>query len=189
MVNNFTSWRSRVTFRFLGFLSHVFSQFFYKFSVEVRVTVLWQLIENKPVSDLSLGEDKLQWPLDVHIVLPPDLSVQETVSDSMKHQGDQSVAEIQDRDGSKEEIPEPEDEVDLLIDNVLGQDTHAVMNLQVDDVREWGTKKILMMTSMSYLSYSRGSNIGNITTCDGRKHLTHWIAEIIHHYITLHIIS
>ena len=48
----------------------------------------------------------------------------------MEHQGDQTVAQIQDGDGSKEEIPEPEDQVNLLIDDVLRQDTHPVVNLQ-----------------------------------------------------------
>ena len=50
----------------------------------------------------------------------------------MEHQGDQTVTQIQDGDRSKEEIPEPEDQVNLLVDNVLCEDTHAVVYLQVD---------------------------------------------------------
>lgn len=47
----------------------------------------------------------------------------------MEHEGDQSVAEVEDGDGAEEGVPEPEDEVDLLVDDVLSEDTEPVVVL------------------------------------------------------------
>ena len=48
----------------------------------------------------------------------------------MEEKGDQSVAEVEDGDGTEEGVPEPEDEVDLLVDDVLGEDTDPVVDLE-----------------------------------------------------------
>ena len=47
------------------------------------------------------------------------LSVEEAVPHSVEEESDQSVAEVEDRDGPEEGVPEPEDQVDLLVDDVL----------------------------------------------------------------------
>jgi len=47
----------------------------------------------------------------------------------VEQEGDQSVAEVEDGDGAEEGVPEPEDEVDLLVDDVLCEDTEAVVVL------------------------------------------------------------
>ena len=47
----------------------------------------------------------------------------------MEHEGDQSVAEVEDGDGAEEGVPEPEDEVDLLVDDVERQNTKTVLFL------------------------------------------------------------
>ena len=47
----------------------------------------------------------------------------------MEEKGDQSVAEVDDGDGPEEGVPEPEDEVDLLVDDVLSENTEPVMVL------------------------------------------------------------
>lgn len=48
----------------------------------------------------------------------------------MEEKGDQSVAEVDDGDGSEEGVPEPEDQVDLLVDDVLSEDTEPVVVLR-----------------------------------------------------------
>ena len=57
------------------------------------------------------------------------LSVEQAVPHSVEQEGDQSVAEVEDGDGAEEGVPEPEDEVDLLVDDVLCEDTEAVVVL------------------------------------------------------------
>ena len=57
------------------------------------------------------------------------LSVEEAVPHSVEEESDQSVAEVEDRDGPEEGVPEPEDQVDLLVDDVLSEDTQAVVEL------------------------------------------------------------
>ena len=74
----------------------------------------------------------------------------------MEHEGDESVAEVEEGDGAEEGVPEPEDEVDLLVDDVLGEDAHAVMNL----------------------NNSRSSNIRNAAAGDGGEHIAHGTPEI-----------
>ena len=57
------------------------------------------------------------------------LSVEQAVPHSVEQEGDQSVAEVEDGDGAEEGVPEPEDEVDLLVDDVLSEDTEPVVVL------------------------------------------------------------
>ena len=61
------------TFRFLGFYPQVFSEFPDELPVEVRVAVLGQLVQNKPVSDLSLSQHILETPGSFIIVFTTDL--------------------------------------------------------------------------------------------------------------------
>ena len=61
-------------------------------------------------------------------------SIEQTVSDSTKEDGDDSVGDIDDRDGGKEGVPEPEHKVDLLVDNILRQNTQTVVGLKYDPV-------------------------------------------------------
>ena len=57
------------------------------------------------------------------------LSVEQAVSHSVEEKGDQPVAEVEDGDGPEEGVPEPEDEVDLLVDDVLCENTEPVVVL------------------------------------------------------------
>ena len=57
------------------------------------------------------------------------LSVEEAVPHSVEEESDQPVAEVEDGHGPEEGVPEPEDEVDLLVDDVLGEDAEAVVVL------------------------------------------------------------
>ena len=103
-------------------------------SEEVRFAVLRQLVENKPVSYLPLGKNIFQAPPDVVIILTPDLMnmknkrikkdvtdlpIEQTEANAMEEDSDESVAHVENRDRSKETIPEPENQVDLLVDDVL----------------------------------------------------------------------
>ena len=46
-----------------------------------------------------------------------------SVPNTMEHKGYKSVAEIDDRHRSEETIPKPKHKINLLVDDVLGQDT------------------------------------------------------------------
>ena len=48
-----------------------------------------------------------------------NLSIKKTKADAMEEDSDEPVAHVENRDRSKEAIPEPENQVDLLIDDVL----------------------------------------------------------------------
>ena len=114
------------------------------------------MIQHEPVSQLTLGQHILQTPLNIIIILATNLPVEQTVADTVEHEGDESVAEVEEGDGAEEGVPEPEDEVDLLVDDVLGEDAHAVMNL----------------------NNSRSSNIRNAAAGDGGEHIAHGTPEI-----------
>ena len=63
----------------------------------------------------------------VYIILLPDFKTHskylKSVPNTIKHEGYKSVAEIDDRHWSQETIPKPKHKIDLLVDDVLGQDT------------------------------------------------------------------
>ena len=46
-------------------------------------------------------------------------SIEKTEADSIEEDSDESVAEVKNRNRSKERIPEPENQVDFFIDDVL----------------------------------------------------------------------
>ena len=83
------------------------------------------------------------------------LSVEQAVSDSVEEEGDQSVTEVEDGDGAEEGVPEPEDEVDLLVDDVLGEDTEPVV----------------------VLSHPGGSDIGDGAGGDGGEDGAHGVPQ------------
>ena len=76
---------------------------------------------------MSLGQDILQTSLDIIVILAPDLAVEQTVADTVEHESDETIAEIEERHGAEEGIPEPEHKVDLLIDNVLRQNAQTIV--------------------------------------------------------------
>ena len=101
---------------------------------EVRVAVLGELVEHEPVAQLALGEDEVQRPRHVLVVLAADLAVEEAVAHPVEHEGDQPVAEVEDGDGAEEHVPEPQHQVDLLVDDVLGEDAQPVVELQTHSI-------------------------------------------------------
>ena len=48
-----------------------------------------------------------------------DLPIEQTEANAMEEDSEESVAHVENRDGSKETIPEPENQVDFLVDDVL----------------------------------------------------------------------
>ena len=88
------------------------------------------MVEHEPVAQLALGEDEVQRARHVLVVLAADLAVEEAVADPVEHEGDQAVAEVEDGDGAEEHVPEPQHQVDLLVDDVLGEDAQPVVELQ-----------------------------------------------------------
>ena len=71
-----------------------------KLPEEVWVAVLGELVKDKPVAELALGEDVVQGPGHLVVVLPLDLPVEEAVAHTVEHQGDEAIAEINNRDGT-----------------------------------------------------------------------------------------
>ena len=108
-----------------------------KLPVEVRVAVLRKLVEDKPVTQLSLREDICQALVDVLVILVPDLQTDYVVTldclagtycfvyqakpDTLEEQSEDSVEQAEDRVGDKEGVPEPQHKVDLLVDYILGK--------------------------------------------------------------------
>lgn len=58
------------------------------------------MVEDEPVAELAFGEDVVQGPGHLVVILPLDLPVEEAVPHSVEHQGDQAIAEINNRDGA-----------------------------------------------------------------------------------------
>ena len=52
-------------------------------------------------------------------------SIKKTETDAMEEDGDEPVTHIEDGNRSQEAIPEPENQVDLFIDDVLGQNLES----------------------------------------------------------------
>ena len=48
-----------------------------------------------------------------------NFSIEKTKANAMEEDSDEPVAHVENRDWSKETIPEPENQVDLLVDDVL----------------------------------------------------------------------
>ena len=48
-----------------------------------------------------------------------NLPIEKTEANAMEEDSDESVAHVENRDRSKETIPEPENQVDFLVDDVL----------------------------------------------------------------------
>ena len=122
--------------RCLGLHVQILGEISNKFPVKVGVAVLRQLVQDEPISDLSFGQNELQFGLDVIVILVSDLpagkistfpiyflctnfAVDETISDSTEHEGDESIAEVEDGDGAEEGVPKPQNQVDFLVYNVL----------------------------------------------------------------------
>ena len=106
----------------------------YKLSVEVRVAVLSQLVEDKPVSYMALSQHIVQALADIIIVLTPHLahhvlyhtiitnthsSEEQAEADTAEEDGEEPVEDEEDRQGPKKGVPEPEYKVNLLVDNIL----------------------------------------------------------------------
>ena len=51
-----------------------------------------------------------------------NLSIEKAKANAMEEDGDKPVAHVEYRDRAKEEVPEPENQVDLLIDDVLQEE-------------------------------------------------------------------
>ena len=120
-------------YRALGLLGPRFQlsgELFNELPEEVRVAVLGELVEHEPVAQLPLGEDEVQRPRHVLVILAADLAVEEAVAHPVEHEGDQAVAEVEHGDGAQEHVPEPKHQVDLLVDDVLGEDAQPVVELQ-----------------------------------------------------------
>ena len=71
-----------------------------KLSVDQRINVLPELVKDEPVSELALGEDVVQGPWHLIVILPLDLPVEEAVPHTVEHQGDEAIAEINNRYGA-----------------------------------------------------------------------------------------
>ena len=80
---------------------------------------------------MTLGQDVLETLPDLVIILPPHCSVEKTKPDATKEYCDDSVGNEDDRDWGEEGVPEPEDKIDLLIDDVLGEDTQPIVTLKI----------------------------------------------------------
>ena len=120
-------------YRALGLLGprlQLSGELFNELPEEVRVAVLGELVEHEPVAQLPLGEDEVQRARHVLVILAADLAVEEAVAHPVEHEGDQAVAEVEHGDGAQEHVPEPEHQVDLLVDDVLGEDAQPVVELQ-----------------------------------------------------------
>ena len=73
----------------------------------------------------------------------------------MEEESDQPVAEVEDGHGPEEGVPEPEDKVDLLVDDVLGEDTETVVEL----------------------SHAGGPHVGNGAGGDSGEDCTHGVPQ------------
>ena len=134
---------------------------------EVGVAVLAQLVQHEPVAnlekksvkeivmmeaaDLALAEDVLKALPDVIVVLAPHGLVEEAKADAVEHEGAQAVEEEDDGDGREDGIPPPEDEEDLLVDDVLCEDAEPVVDLLA----------------------AAGPHVGQVAGGDGGEHPAH----------------
>ena len=91
----------------------------------------------------------------------------------MEEDSDEPVAHVENRNRSKEAIPEPENQVDLLIDDVLKKKNIIVLctvRHSSNDLSE-NTQPIV------YLCHPSSSNIRNITRGHGGEHGAHRVPE------------
>ena len=82
-------------------------------------------------------------------------SVEKGKSDSTKEDSDNSVGNEADRKWRQECVPEPENQIDLLVDDILSEDTESIV----------------------YLFSASSPNIGDATGCDRGEDGAHWVPD------------
>ena len=98
--------------------------------IEVLVGVLADLMEQEPVAKIAIFE---KVPKTLIVSAATDMKAYEGLSQSRNQHGGQSHKELEQADHDQEDEPEPEYQVDLLVDDVLGEDAVAVDVLQLQN--------------------------------------------------------
>jgi len=78
---------------------------------------------------MPLSQHIVQALADIIVILAPHCSVEQTEADTTEENSEEPVEDKEYRQGSKEGIPEPEYEVDLLIDDILCEHTQTIVHL------------------------------------------------------------
>ncbi|TRY71996.1 hypothetical protein TCAL_17126 [Tigriopus californicus] len=121
---------SNVTFH-LGVVGQLVGHAFDEFTVEIHVHIPAQLKKDEPIADVAPIQNKLQGHADLLIVFVADPIVQKVEADGLEEKGAHPVEEEEGGGENAKDQVEPQHEVHLLIDNVLGEDAKAVVPLLV----------------------------------------------------------
>lgn len=109
------------------FIGHAFDEF----TVKIYIHIPTQLKEDKPIPDVAPIQDKLQGYTNLFIVFVADPVVEKIEANGFKEEGAHSIEEKEGRGEDAKDQVEPEHEVHLLVDDVLGEDTKTVVPLFV----------------------------------------------------------
>lgn len=92
-----------------------------------RVDVLGQQVEEEPVANTELVDDGLQSFSVGHSAS----RLRRQDSNARDHNGECAIDDGHERSDGKEVEPEPQEDVNLLVNDVDGQDAHSVVSLHI----------------------------------------------------------
>ena len=100
-------------------------------------------------------------------------SVYQTEANTTEENSEEPVEDEEDREGSKESIPEPEDKVDLLIDDVLEEDNSRTSLYPKTLYLGEDTQPVVNLRPSS------SSNIGNVAGGHRGEHRAHGVPRAL----------